>query len=419
MSKKSRAIIVGAGLKTDNLATIKEDLVELEQLVVAQGGEIAGFMIQQLTAYNPSTLIGTGKLEQLKNLVQETGATEVVIDHHLTGVQSRNLQTELGVQVRDRNQVILSIFAARARTYEGKLQVELAQCLDQMPRMINAWHGSLSRQGGGLGTKGPGETALEMDRRRLREKISHIREKLEGVSAHRKQHRASRRRQEIASFALIGYTNSGKSTLLNALTQSNVLALDQVFATLDPTTRRIFLPEMKESVLTDTVGFINKLPPQLIEAFKATLEETSEADILLHVVDLSSPLMLKQMDVVNKLIEEFNWSKKPIIHVFNKMDQASLEKQFQVNVHPRVFVSAKTGQGLDRLKQLMVSTYTSLKTQPVQLFFPREMEHKIFDLGKSGQIVRQEKSNYGTVCYAELNDDNIQAWEEFVIADRF
>jgi GTP-binding protein HflX len=411
-----KTIVVGVGLKSELVTELKEDLVELEQLVMAMGGEVAGFMVQQLPAFNPGTLIGSGKLEELKKLVDDTQADMVVIDHHLSGVQTRNLETFLGKPVKDRSQIILSIFAQRARTYEGKLQVELAQCLDQMPRMINAWHGSLSRQGGGLGSKGPGETALELDRRRLRDRIATIREKLEGVSKHRKNHRSSRKRQDVASFALIGYTNSGKSTLLNTLTQSNVFAQDQVFATLDPTTRQLYLPELgTQAVLTDTVGFIKKLPPQLIEAFKATLEETTEADILLHVVDLSSPQMHKQMDVVQKLIEEFGWQSKPIIHVFNKLDQAPLEKQFQVSVHPRVFVSAKTGQGLERLKQLMQTTYQSLKTRSVQLYFPREQEYRIFDLGKSAQIIRQEKGSYGTVCYAEINSQGLQDFEEFMI----
>ncbi len=252
-------------------------------------------------------MIGSGKVQEIKDMVTESAATVVVMDHSVSGVQGRNLQTELGVRVMDRNQVILDIFAQRAKTYEGQLQVELAQMLDQLPRMVGAWLGSLSRQGGGIGTRGPGETALESDRRRIRERVKSIRKQLEGVTKHRRQHRALRKKQQIPTFALIGYTNSGKSTLLNQLTKSNALVRDQVFATLDPTTRKVHLAETGPAVLTDTVGFIRKLPAHLIEAFKATLEESAEADVLLHVVDLSSPVMEQQVRIVEELMREFGW----------------------------------------------------------------------------------------------------------------
>ncbi len=359
--------------------------------------------------------MGSGKVQEIKTLAAEIGAQLLIVDHQLSGVQGRNLQQETGVRVLDRSQLILEIFAQRAHTFEGKLQVELAQMLDQLPRMVGAWLGSLSRQGGGIGTRGPGETALENDRRRIRERVRQIRKQLDGVRQSRAQHRSLRKKQQIPSFALIGYTNTGKSTLLNQLAQSHqVLAKDQLFATLDPTTRRVHLENYGPVVVTDTVGFIRKLPTHLIEAFKATLEESAEADILLHVIDLSSPQMEQQIKIVNELIESFGWAKKPVIHVFNKLDKAEFSKQFQVNSYPRVMVSAKTGEGMDKLKKLMVSAAQSLNTE-VELFFPREHEHRIYELGRESQISRTEPASSGTVCYASMTAAQLSRWREFIV----
>ena len=407
--------MIGVGLKTESFVDLKESLAELEELAYAAGGEVVGSLTQVLSAYNPATLIGSGKVEEVKELVQEAQASVVVIDHQLSGIQSRNLEKEWGVRVLDRNQIILDIFAMRAQTYEGKLQVELAQMLDQLPRMVDAWMGSLSRQGGGIGTRGPGETALEMDRRRIRDRVKAIKKQLETVRSNRSQHRAARRRNKVPSFALIGYTNSGKSTLLNQLTNSQVLAKDQVFATLDPTTRKVHLPDGPNSVMTDTVGFIRKLPPQLIEAFKATLEESAEADILLHVVDLSSRQMQAQVEVVNQLITEFGWESKPIITVFNKVDQAPFERQFQVKAFPRVFVSALTGEGMDRLKRVMLETVQSLHSE-VELFFPKAEEHRIYELGRETQITRKESATAGTICTAHMTPSLLSRWREFLVS---
>ena len=409
-----RVLVIGVGLKSEPLSEIKENLIELEDLVRAAGGDIVGSAIQTLQAWNPATLIGTGKVEEIRQTVSETNATVVVLDHQLSGVQARNLQTSFQARVIDRNQLILDIFAQRAQTFEGKLQVELAQLLDQMPRMVDAWLGSLSRQGGGIGTRGPGETALENDRRRVRERVSVIRKKLEQVRKNRAQYRQSRKRNEIPSFALIGYTNSGKSSLLNRLTGAQVLAKNQVFATLDPKTRKVFLPDGPPSVVTDTVGFIRKLPTQLIEAFKATLEESAEADVLVHVIDLSSPSMNKQIEVVEKLIEEFNWADKKQIFVFNKSDTAPIERQFQVKHYPRVFVSALTGQGIEQMKKLMAEAISEMQTD-VQLYFPRNEEFKIFDLGRETRIIRKEAATEGTVCYAQLSPHLMTKWAEYLI----
>jgi GTP-binding protein HflX len=410
-----RVVVIGVGLKTESFVELKESLCELEELAQAAGGEIVGSLTQVLGAYNPATLIGSGKVEEVKQLVDSTQASLVIVDHQLSGIQSRNLEKDLGVRVLDRNQIILDIFALRAQTHEGKLQVELAQMLDQLPRMVDAWMGSLSRQGGGIGTRGPGETALEMDRRRIRDRMKLIRKQLDNVRQSRAQHRASRKRNKIPSFAMIGYTNTGKSTLVNALSQSNVFVQDQVFATLDPTTRKVYLPHGPvNAVITDTVGFIRKLPTNLIEAFKATLEESAEADILLHVVDLSNPQMQNQIDVVEKLISEFNWDKKPIIHIFNKVDQAPFEKQFQVKAFPRVFVSALTGEGIDRLKHMMSEAVHGLY-QEVELFFPKSDEHRIYELGREAQITRKEAATQGTVCYAHMTPALLSRWQDYLV----
>ncbi|MBK9037950.1 MAG: GTPase HflX [Bdellovibrionales bacterium] len=414
---QEKAVVVGIGLKTDSFVELKDSLAELEELVYAAGGEVVGTLAQTLPQYNPATLLGTGKVSEIKDLVETSGANLVVIDHHLSGVQGRNLEKEIGVRVLDRTQLILDIFAQRAKTYEGKLQVELAQMLDQLPRMVGAWQGSLSRQGGGIGTRGPGETALEIDRRRIHDRIKQLRKKLESVTKSRAQYRAARQRFEIPSFALIGYTNSGKSTLLNRLCNAKVLTKDQPFATLDPATRKVYLPEIKNAVVTDTVGFIRRLPTELIEAFKATLEESLDADVLIHVVDLSSDQMQAQMNVVHTLIKEFGWESKPIIHVFNKSDKSPFERQFQIKEHPRVCMSALTGEGIEKLRTLMIEQIRKLHTD-TQLFFPRSDEHRIYELGRESMINRTEPNSQGTVCFAKLTPDQLHKWQGFLVKAR-
>ena len=422
---KERVIVVGVGLKSEILSDIKDRLVEMEELILASGGNVVASLTQVLPQYNPGTLIGSGKIQEIKELAKELGATTVAFEHPLSGVQGRNLQQTLSgltpddpipkdvIKVIDRHQVILDIFAQRARSYEGKLQVELAQMLDQLPRMVGAWLGSLSRQGGGIGTRGPGEKAIEMDRRRIRERMKGIRKELEGVSRHRQQHRALRKRHRIPTFALVGYTNSGKSTLLNKLTKSNVLAKDQVFATLDPTTRKVFLPNSSEALLTDTVGFIRNLPPHLIDAFKSTLEESRDADVLLHVIDLSHPRMDQQIQVVMQLMDELGWN-KPIVHVFNKIDIASPDKQFQVKSFPRVFISAETGQGLDQLKQMMIDSISNFNSKEVELFFPKAEEHLIYELDRETKIQRKEPATAGTICRVSLTDQQLSKWKNYL-----
>lgn len=415
IESRELAIVVGVCLKSDPFDEVKESLAELEELCYSAGADVVGSAVQAVQSYNAATLMGTGKVQEIAQMQRESGATLIVIDHKLSGIQSRNLETEFQCKVLDRAQLILDIFAQRASTYEGKLQVELAQMLDMMPRQIGAWQGSLSRQGGGIGTRGPGESALEVDRRRIRDRIQLIRERLEKVKKSRSQHRALRRKQKVPGFALIGYTNTGKSTLLNRLTQSDVLAKDQVFATLDPTTRKVFLPELGEAVVTDTVGFIRKLPTHLIEAFKATLEESAEADVLLHVIDLSSPHMNQQIETVNQLIKEFQWTDKPVIHVFNKSDRATPEMKFKIRSHPRVFVSALTGEGTDSLKQMMVQHCLMGQGEEMELFFPKAEEHRIYELGKESEILRTEPASTGTVCVTRLTKQQMSKWAHYFV----
>lgn len=410
--QKENAIIVGLGLKTEPITQIKESLLELEDLVYAAGANVIGSLTQVLYQWSPGTLIGKGKVQEIADVVKETGCDLVVIDHTLSGVQQRNLEDALETRVLDRNQLILDIFAKRARSHEGKLQVELAQLLDQAPRMVGAWLESHSRLGAGIGTRGPGEKALEKDRRTLRFRISQIRKELEEVKRHRRLHRERRRRNDTHRFALIGYTNTGKSTLFNRLTRSEVFVKDMPFATLDPTTRKMELDDNQTCLITDTVGFIRKLPTQLIDAFEATLEESGDAEVLIHVIDLSSPHRDMQTDAVLKLIEKFGWQNKPIIHVFNKADKAPVQEQFKVNLHPRVFTSAVDGTGIDTLKKKMIEAIGSLREE-VELFLPTDQEFQLYELARQGEITLSEKGSKGTLCRVKLDPAKITAWREF------
>lgn len=388
---------------------------ELEELTTTAGWEVVGTITQLLSKWTPATLLGSGKVEEIGHIAQECGAHFIIIDHPLTGVQTRNLEEMWKpARVLDRNQIIIEIFAQRARSYEGKLQVELAQLLDQLPRQVGAWLGSLSRQGGGIGTRGTGEKAIELDRRQIRRRTDIIRRKLKDVQKSRKQIRSAREKNQIPSFALIGYTNAGKSSLMNALTNADVYAENQLFATLDPTTRKVFLDEGSQAVITDTVGFINKLPHNLIEAFKATLEESAASDILLHVIDLSNPQMEKQISVVNQLISEFGWQDKPLIHIFNKVDSAPIQNRFRVKQSPRVFTSAQNGDGLPELKALMLETLKKL-TVAIELFFPLDKKHLIYDLQKDAASIYKEESGLGLFCKAQIIPSQVNKWQDYIV----
>ena len=334
---------------------LAESMQELERLAVTAGAEIVGKTSQKRSNPDQKYFIGSGKLEELKSLVSSRKTNLIIFDCSLTPSQERNLEEALETKIIDRTELILDIFAQHARSREGKLQVELAQSNFLLTRLTG--HGVLmSRLGGGIGTRGPGETKLEYDRRRIRKKISDLNKEIEKVRKERSLRREKRRRSHIPNVAMVGYTNSGKSTLLNSLAKSEVFTEDKLFATLDPTIRRVYLPEGKIILLTDTVGFIQKLPHQLIAAFRATLEETTEADLLLHVVDISHPYFEDQITAVYTVLEELKSVIKPIITVFNKIDKLNkkISRELIEKYHPAVAVSSLYNQGLEELQKMLM-----------------------------------------------------------------
>jgi GTP-binding protein HflX len=324
--EQEKALLVS--LVTDNVRRSGSDpqhsMEELAALADTAGVAVIDTIMQNLDVPDKKYFVGKGKAQEIRALAEETGATTAIFDQELSGAQVRNLEEVLDMKIIDRTQLILDIFAGRAKTREGILQVELAQLSYLLPRLSG--HGkNLSRLGGGIGTRGPGETKLETDRRHIRNRITELKRQLETVTAHRQLHRERRRKVGAVQVALVGYTNAGKSTLLRQLTEADVLAEDKLFATLDPTSRNLILPSGKEIILTDTVGFIQNLPHDLVAAFRATLEEAGEADLLLHVVDTSSPMRERQQKVVEEVLQELGAGGKPMLLVYNKIDLSSAE----------------------------------------------------------------------------------------------
>ena len=348
---QERVLLIG--VRTGEADDTDGSLDELEELVKTAGALTVGRVIQNREAVHPTTYIGKGKIDEVRALAAETDASGVVCDDELSPVQLRELEDELQMKVMDRTLVILDIFAGRATTSEGKIQVELAQLKYRLTRLTGLGR-SLSRLGGGIGTRGPGEKKLEMDRRLIRDRIAQLNRELKEVKRHREVTRTKREKQSVPVAAIVGYTNAGKSTLLNTLTDAGVLEEDKLFATLDPTTRSLTLPGRQEILLTDTVGFIRKLPHHLIEAFKSTLEEAKYADIILHVVDASNPQMDVHMHVVYETLRELGVKDKKIITLFNKQDartENGILRDFKAD--RTLPISARTGQGLDELKELL------------------------------------------------------------------
>jgi GTP-binding protein HflX len=363
-----RAILVGVELGSALGITSDDSLEELGSLAASAGAEVAGKVQQKLKNIDPRTFIGRGKAAQVRELALERGATLAIFDDALSPAQARNLENELKLRVVDRSQLILDIFAQRARTLEGKLQVEIAQLSYLQPRLTRAW-GHLSRQTGGsgagggrIGTRGPGETQLEVDRRRVRERLTRLRARLRDVERTRSIQRQRRIEVPYPTVALVGYTNSGKSTLMNALTGAGVEAANRPFSTLDPTIRRLNLPGNSNVMLADTVGFIHRLPHMLVEAFKATLEEVRTADLLLHVVDASSPLASEQMEVVDRVLEEIGVGAASRIIVMNKADLLEFPPR-ATNGFETVAISALKGVGLDRLLDAIAHSFENLREE--------------------------------------------------------
>lgn len=344
-----RVLLVGVSLSGQN--DTEGSLKELGKLAETAGARAVGFVVQSRDQVHPGTYVGKGKIDEIKDLLWELDATGIICDDELSLVQMKNLQDELDVKVMDRTLVILDIFAARASSSEGKIQVELAQLKYRQTR-LTGFGTSLSRLGGGIGTRGPGEKKLEVDRRLIKNRIAQLSRELKEVKRHREIVRGRRSRSHIPVAAIVGYTNAGKSTLLNQLTGADILAEDKLFATLDPTTRGLKLPGGQEILLTDTVGFINKLPHHLIEAFKSTLEEAKYADLILHVVDASNPQMDSQMYTVYETLYNLEVKDKPVITIFNKQDKIEGEQTVRdFKADCTVKISAETGKGLDELSR--------------------------------------------------------------------
>ena len=383
--------LVGVELKSDETRAIRESLDELGELAETAGGEVVGEGTQKIETRNPATYIGKGKAEEFAKFCKLNEVDTVIFDDELSPAQTRNLEKIFEIKILDRTALILDIFSQRARTREGKLQIELAQLQHLLPRLTRFW-GHLSRQSGGIGMRGgEGETQLEADRRKVSERIDRIERDLEAVRQQRETQRAGRQRSQWPLASIVGYTNAGKSTLLNKLTGADVMAKDILFATLDPTTRRLRLPTNQNILLTDTVGFIRKLPHGLVESFKATLEEVVQADLLLHVVDVSHPQVDEQIVAVNTVLSELGASDKPTLMVFNKVDQLNGTNPLSRlhELYPNsVAISAKTGAGVEELLS-EISSQIRPERELLELRIPYEEAAVIARLHKLGQVLER------------------------------
>lgn len=391
--EKERVILVGVSTREND--DTEDSLDELKDLVKTAGAEAVGRVIQKRELVHPGTYVGKGKIEEIRELLWELDATGIVCDDELSPAQMNNLTDILDVKVMDRTMVILDIFAGRASTSEGKIQVELAQLKYRQSQLTGAGR-AMSRLGGGIGTRGPGEKKLEMDRRLIKNRIAQLNRELREVKRHRELTREQRTKNRIPVAAIVGYTNAGKSTLLNTLTGAGVLQEDQLFATLDPTTRSRKLPSGQEILLTDTVGFIRKLPHHLIDAFKSTLEEAKYADLILHVVDASNPQMDEQMYVVYETLQRLEAMDKPVITAFNKMDRIGESLTVRDFKADRIVqVSAKTGEGLEALLQAIEEI---LREQKIYI-------ERVYSYQESGKIQLIRK--YGELLEEEYKEDGI------------
>ncbi|MBE5983188.1 GTPase HflX [Lacrimispora sp. AGF001] len=391
--------VILTAVSTGDGTDVSASLDELEELVKTAGAVTVDKVIQNRERIHPGTYLGKGKIDEIRERAFQLGATGVVCDDELSPAQMRNLEDALQIKVMDRTMVILDIFAARATTREGKIQVELAQLKYRSARLVGL-RSSLSRLGGGIGTRGPGEKKLEIDRRLIHDRISVLKSDLEDVKRHREVARQQRDKNHMPVAAIVGYTNAGKSTLLNRMTDAGILAEDKLFATLDPTTRNLSLPGGQQILLTDTVGFIRKLPHHLIEAFKSTLEEAKYSDIILHVVDCSNPQMEIQMHVVYETLRELGVTDKVMVTVFNKIDAAEPDntlKDFSSDFQVRI--SARTGEGIDELENLLESILRSRRIYLEKVYSYKDAG-KIQQIRKYGQLLKEEYLEDGILVNA-------------------
>jgi GTP-binding protein HflX len=392
LQHREKAILVGVELPAGrNGVPLDYSLEELHRLAETAGAAVVAKFTQQLRRVTPATLIGRGKVEEIQSAVTLHHADLIIVDDDLTPAQQRNLEEAFKIRVIDRSQLILAIFAQRARSNEGKLQVELAQLDYFLPRLTRQWT-HLSRLGGGIGTRGPGETQLEVDRRRIRERISHLKKRLKTVERTRSLQRKERDEVPFATVALVGYTNAGKSTLMNALTRAGVFVEDKLFATLDPTTRALRLPNGDKVMLVDTVGFINKIPHALVDAFKSTLQEVRRADLLIHLVDLANALYEEQIHIVERVLGEIGAADVPAILALNKIDVAPdarfrhLNNGTAIGICP---ISARTGEGIGSLLDLVGATLDAGKESFQYCFDPAQAD-LVSLLRERGRIVSED-----------------------------
>ncbi len=389
---EEKVILVGVSEQEGDDA--EDSVTELAELVKTAGATVVGTLIQKRETIHPGTYVGTGKVEEIALLIAQTGATGIVCDDELSPAQLRNLENMLDTKVMDRTLIILDIFAARATTSEGKIQVELAQLKYRLSRLSGLGK-TMSRLGGGIGTRGPGEKKLEIDRRLINDRIAQLNRELKEVVKHREITRAKRAKSEVPVVAIVGYTNAGKSTLLNHLTDAEVLEEDKLFATLDPTTRMLELDGHQQVLLTDTVGFIRKLPHHLIEAFKSTLEEAKYADYIFHVVDASNPQMDKQMHIVYETLDHLGVKNKKMVTLFNKMDQRTEEEPLQDFRADHILqISAANNQGLDEIKALLQEMLREDKVY-IERVIPYAQAGIIQLVREKGELVSEEYVSEG------------------------
>ena len=402
LDKAERVILVAVQLP--NRPDTGPLLRELGALAETAGAEVVGEMVQPKDRIDPGTYLGSGKLEELRELVLETGADCVITDDELSPAQQKNLERALEVKVLDRTGVILDISAAHARTSEGKLQVELAQLRYNLSR-LSGQGTALSRLGGGIGTRGPGEKKLEQDRRAVRTRIGQLKRELEDVVTHRELNRKERTKKGIPVAAVVGYTNAGKSTLCNALTDAGILAEDKLFATLDTTTRELLLPGKQQVLITDTVGFIRKLPTELIRAFRSTLEEAAFADYLIHVVDASDPEWETYMQTVYETLDLLEIREKPVLTVFNKMDKVEGETHFRdERARQTVKISAGTGQGLDELREAIALLLRGGKKK-LEILLPFDKMSFLPEIRTKGELLVEDYRAEGVYVEAFVPEE--------------